>query len=333
MRDSKTGLRAVPFGKAARALIDALPGERDLDALLFPRYAEGHGTYSLATCWRTVCEDAKLGGLRLHESKLWNEFVARYHYLGYKTLVGAQMRYAVHDRDGWPVAMLGFSTAAWKLAPRDNFIGWIRQTREKNLPFVVDNPRFLILPWINIPNLGSHGPDGPIGAYVRTESERALAAYRSQPSRVDEDANREQDTAQGGYARRQIVELVQNASDQLTKTGGARIGILLTATHLYVADNGCPIDEPGARAMMLSHLSPKRGTDEIGRFGVGFKSVLGVTDSPGFFSRSGSFVFDRESVARRIRDVVPNADRYPVLRIAEPVTRTFRPQTIRISLR
>ena len=44
-----------------------------------------------------------------------------------------------------------------------------------------------------------------------------------------------------------------------------------------------------------------------------------MTDSPGFFSRSGSFVFDRESVARRIRDVVPNADRYPVLRIAEPV--------------
>ena len=66
------------------------------------------------------------------------------------------MRYAVHDRDGWPLAMLGFSTAAWKLAPRDNFIGWTRQLREKNLPFVVDNPRFLILPWINIPNLGSH---------------------------------------------------------------------------------------------------------------------------------------------------------------------------------
>ena len=43
------------------------------------------------------------------------------------SLVGAQMRYAVHDRDGWPLAMLGFSTAAWKLAPRDNFIGWTRQ--------------------------------------------------------------------------------------------------------------------------------------------------------------------------------------------------------------
>ena len=89
-------------------------------------------------------------------AKLWNEFVARYHYLGYKTLVGAQMRYAVHDRNGWPLAMLGFSTAAWKLAPRDNFIGWTPQKRATNLPLVVDNPRFLILPWIKIPNLGSH---------------------------------------------------------------------------------------------------------------------------------------------------------------------------------
>ena len=90
------------------------------------------------------------------EGKLWNEFVARYHYLGYKTLVGAQMRYAIHDRDGRPIAMLGFSTAARKLAPRDRFIGWTPELREKNLPLVVDNPRFLILPWIRIPNLGSH---------------------------------------------------------------------------------------------------------------------------------------------------------------------------------
>ena len=90
------------------------------------------------------------------EGRLWNEFVACYHYLGYKTLVGAQMRYAVHDRGGRPLAMLGFSSAAWKLAPRDAFIGWTPQLREKNLPLVVDNPRFLILPRIRIPNLGSH---------------------------------------------------------------------------------------------------------------------------------------------------------------------------------
>ena len=90
------------------------------------------------------------------EGKLWNEFVARYHYLGYKPLVGAQMSCAVHDRDGWPLAMLGFSTAEWKLAPRDSFIGWSPEMREKNLPLVVDNPRFLILPWVEIANLDSH---------------------------------------------------------------------------------------------------------------------------------------------------------------------------------
>ena len=85
-----------------------------------------------------------------------DEFVARYHYLGYKTLVGPQMHYAVHDRKGWPLATLGFSTAAWKLAPRDRFIGWAPELREKNLPLVVDNPRFLTLPWVEIPNLSSH---------------------------------------------------------------------------------------------------------------------------------------------------------------------------------
>ena len=90
------------------------------------------------------------------EGKLWNEFIARYRYLGYKTLVGAQMRYAIHDRNGAPLAMLGFGTAARKLASRDRFIGWTPELREKNLPLVIDNPRFLILPWITIPNLGSH---------------------------------------------------------------------------------------------------------------------------------------------------------------------------------
>ena len=66
------------------------------------------------------------------------------------------MRYAVHDRNGWPLAMISFSTTAWKLAPRDRFIEWTPRLREQNLPLVVDNPRFLILLWIEIPSLGSH---------------------------------------------------------------------------------------------------------------------------------------------------------------------------------
>ena len=49
--------------------------------------------------------------------------------------------------------MLGFSTAAWKLAPRDNVFAWTPEIREKNLPLVVDNPRFLIPPWIELTHL------------------------------------------------------------------------------------------------------------------------------------------------------------------------------------
>ena len=53
------------------------------------------------------------------EGRLWNEFVARYHYLGYSTLPGAQMRYFVRTASGEPLAVLGFGAAAWKIAPRD----------------------------------------------------------------------------------------------------------------------------------------------------------------------------------------------------------------------
>ena len=65
--DSKTGPRSVPVGEAARAHIAALPGARDTDAFLFPRHAEGRGQWILTKCWRSVCADAKLGRLRLHD--------------------------------------------------------------------------------------------------------------------------------------------------------------------------------------------------------------------------------------------------------------------------
>ena len=111
------------------------------------------------------------------EGRLWNEFVARYHYLGYKPLVGAQMRYAVHDRNGWPLAMLGFSTAAWKLAPRDNFIGWTPELRGKNLPLVVDGPLKDILAQVEIGIL----PPWELPEPVVTEEELISQILSSQP--------------------------------------------------------------------------------------------------------------------------------------------------------
>ena len=65
--DSKTGPRAVPLGEAARALIETLRGPGKPEAFLFPSFANGKGYYRLRHCWRVVCEDSKLGRLRLHD--------------------------------------------------------------------------------------------------------------------------------------------------------------------------------------------------------------------------------------------------------------------------
>ena len=161
---------------------------------------------------------------------------------------------------------------------------------------------------------------GELTSYVTVESEKTLAAYERQPTLVDEHANHEEDTARGGYAHRQLFELIQNSADALADTaGGGRIDIRLTDSHLYCADDGRPIDPTGVKSLMFSHLSPKRGTRQIGRFGLGFKSVLGVTDAPEFFSRAGSFRFDRCRSQQRIRGVAPDAARYPALRLPEPI--------------
>ena len=88
------------------------------------------------------------------DSRLWNEYIHRYHYLGHKALPGAQLRYWVYAGNRL-VALLGFGAAAWQCAPRDQFIGWTHEQRQKNLHLVVNNARFLILPWVWSANLAS----------------------------------------------------------------------------------------------------------------------------------------------------------------------------------
>ena len=87
-------------------------------------------------------------------SRLWNEYVQRYHYLGYTEMSGSQLRYNVYAGDKL-VALLSFGASAWRLAGRDTFIGWQQAQRLKNLRFVVNNARFLILPWIQCKGLAS----------------------------------------------------------------------------------------------------------------------------------------------------------------------------------
>jgi hypothetical protein len=89
------------------------------------------------------------------QSALWNELIQRHHYLGYQPLPGAQIRYLIYSANSQLLAALGFGAAAWKVAPRDHFIGWTPEQRVKNLHLVVNNARFLILPWVTSRNLAS----------------------------------------------------------------------------------------------------------------------------------------------------------------------------------
>ena len=86
---------------------------------------------------------------------LWNEYVSRYHYLGYKQPFGYFLRYFVESEQGL-LGCIVFAGAAKPLRVRDRWIGWAKQHRLKNLPWVINNSRFLIFPWVGVKNLASH---------------------------------------------------------------------------------------------------------------------------------------------------------------------------------
>ena len=91
------------------------------------------------------------------ESRLWTEFIERYHYLGYRVPVGANLRYLVRSSycPSRVLACLLWSSPAWKMAVRDRWIGWSDEQRQGNLQLIVNNARFLILPWVHIQGLAS----------------------------------------------------------------------------------------------------------------------------------------------------------------------------------
>ncbi|MFF4135248.1 sacsin N-terminal ATP-binding-like domain-containing protein [Streptomyces mirabilis] len=159
---------------------------------------------------------------------------------------------------------------------------------------------------------------------VLEQSSRVLQTYAVDPGLVAEHANGERRITQGGYGDRQLFELVQNAADEMADEPGGRVYIILTDTHLYCANEGNPVTPEGAETILRMSMSKKRG-GQIGRFGVGVKSVLVVTDAPEFFSSTGSFGFDRAWSYAQIKAVPGVTARYgpdfdaPVLRMARPL--------------
>jgi len=89
------------------------------------------------------------------ENTFWEYLVSRYHYLGYKGVMGRFIKYVVYI-DSIPVACTGFTGAALRVTARDNYIGWDDLTRRNNLRHLANNFRFVILPWVKIKYLASH---------------------------------------------------------------------------------------------------------------------------------------------------------------------------------
>jgi len=91
------------------------------------------------------------------DSKLFREWIERYHYLGYHVPFGAHLRYLVRSEGCLDrvLACLLWSSPAWKMAERDRWVGWSAEERARNLQFIVNNSRFLILPWVRVKGLAS----------------------------------------------------------------------------------------------------------------------------------------------------------------------------------
>ena len=89
------------------------------------------------------------------DSALFRQFIQRYHYLGYRRPTGANLRYFVQSGTGQLLACLQWSSPAWTMAARDQWIGWNSPQRARNLQYIVNNSRFLILPWVRVKGLAS----------------------------------------------------------------------------------------------------------------------------------------------------------------------------------
>jgi hypothetical protein len=86
----------------------------------------------------------------------FQRYLAQHHYLSYRGPIGENIGYLIQSCAGVDLACLLFGAAAWQCAPRDRWIGWSAEQRAQGLPFIANNSRFLILPWVRVKSLASH---------------------------------------------------------------------------------------------------------------------------------------------------------------------------------
>ncbi|GEN79942.1 sacsin N-terminal ATP-binding-like domain-containing protein [Actinotalea fermentans] len=135
----------------------------------------------------------------------------------------------------------------------------------------------------------------PLGTAALRDA--ALAAWSGNPARLREDANAEEDHARGYYRDRVVVELAQNAADAAARGGVAgRLDLVLRTTGpagpvLLAANTGAPLDPAGVASLASLRASAKRTCPSVGRFGVGFAAVRGVSDAVTVASVAGAVRF------------------------------------------
>lgn len=162
-------------------------------------------------------------------------------------------------------------------------------------------------------------PDSALVSTIADQRQSALRVYREDPKLLEEHARQEKSFQTSGYSRRQITELLQNASDAIYRSGKVGdVELVLTPSHLYCANAGISFTSDGLIAVTHAYLSDKRG-NEIGRYGLGFKSVLTVSDNPQIFSTSGSFEFGSTDARSALRSVGATDETMPVLRLPTPL--------------
>lgn len=157
--------------------------------------------------------------------------------------------------------------------------------------------------------------DPALQDHISERQSKALRVYEEDHDLLVEHVRQEDSFKSGGYGTRQIPELLQNAVDALA-AGGApgMVEFRLADGALYCANEGAGFDADGLTAVTYAFLSSKRG-DEIGRFGLGFKSVLGVSDHPQIFSRAVSFGFNAPETAELFTGIPSAGGRFPLLRV------------------
>lgn len=122
------------------------PRRADLSAVCEP---------ALIECATSQCEPLELALVEgLAESRRWREQMERYHYLGWRVPFGANLRYWVRSSQR-ELACLLWTSPAWKMQARDQWIGWSDEQRQRNLQRIVSNGRFLLLPWVHVKGLAS----------------------------------------------------------------------------------------------------------------------------------------------------------------------------------